>query len=286
MRQRLGLAAALLGDPELLVSTNRPTVSIPRRALAARLSACLRCRGSHGAGLEPRARRGRPDGRSGPHHQSRAPRRRVLARRAHRPRRRRGARAQPATAAAGRGPAAGGRRHYRRNGHALLALGTTPERVGDIAFAAGVALHELAPRGRRSKRSFSSYLRGRAMIAQTKAELLKIRSTRTTLGLIAGMLALLLLLVLLTGLLSTAGRPGGQGDPAQPARFGRCRRDLRGAGRPAGRDRGIPPRHDPAHLSLHATAIARPWRQAGGEHDHRTGVRRSSPRRSASPWAT
>ena len=43
------------------------------------------------------------------------------------------------------------------------------------------------------------------MIAQAKAELLKIRSTRTTLGLIAGMLALVLLLVLLTGLLTRTG---------------------------------------------------------------------------------
>ena len=33
------------------------------------------------------------------------------------------------------------------NGHDLLALGTTPERVGDIAFAAGVALHELTTEG-------------------------------------------------------------------------------------------------------------------------------------------
>ena len=40
------------------------------------------------------------------------------------------------------------------------------------------------------------------MIAQTKAELLKIRSTRTTIGLLLGMLALILLFTLLTGLLS------------------------------------------------------------------------------------
>lgn len=40
------------------------------------------------------------------------------------------------------------------------------------------------------------------MIAQTKAELLKIRSTRTTVGLVLGMLALILLFTLLTGLLS------------------------------------------------------------------------------------
>ena len=40
------------------------------------------------------------------------------------------------------------------------------------------------------------------MIAQVKAELLKVRSTRTTLGLVLGMIALILLFALLTGLLS------------------------------------------------------------------------------------
>jgi ABC-2 type transport system permease protein len=43
------------------------------------------------------------------------------------------------------------------------------------------------------------------VIAQTKAELLKVRSTRTTLGLMLGMVALILLFALLTGLLSKAG---------------------------------------------------------------------------------
>src|SRR6201996_6190291 len=40
------------------------------------------------------------------------------------------------------------------------------------------------------------------MIAQIRAELLKIRSTRTTIGLLLGMIALTLLFTLLTGLLS------------------------------------------------------------------------------------
>ncbi|HEY3834329.1 MAG TPA: hypothetical protein VGO03_18705, partial [Acidimicrobiia bacterium] len=40
------------------------------------------------------------------------------------------------------------------------------------------------------------------MIAQIKAELLKIRSTRTTIGLLLGMIALVLLFTLLDGLLS------------------------------------------------------------------------------------
>ncbi|MGO9321131.1 MAG: hypothetical protein ACLQBY_10070 [Solirubrobacteraceae bacterium] len=43
------------------------------------------------------------------------------------------------------------------------------------------------------------------MIAQIRAELLKVRSTRTTLGLMLGMIALILLFALLTGLLSKSG---------------------------------------------------------------------------------
>jgi ABC-type transport system involved in multi-copper enzyme maturation permease subunit len=43
------------------------------------------------------------------------------------------------------------------------------------------------------------------VIAQIKAELLKVRSTRTTAGLLLGMMALILLFELLTGLLSNAG---------------------------------------------------------------------------------
>jgi len=42
------------------------------------------------------------------------------------------------------------------------------------------------------------------VIAQVQAELLKIRSTRTTLGLVAGMVALIVLFALLTGLLTKA----------------------------------------------------------------------------------
>ncbi len=46
------------------------------------------------------------------------------------------------------------------------------------------------------------------MIAQLRAELLKVRSTRTTLGLVVGMIALTLLIVVLSGLLSDAGALG------------------------------------------------------------------------------
>ena len=52
------------------------------------------------------------------------------------------------------------------------------------------------------------------MIAQAKAELLKIRSTRTTIGLMLGMIALILIFTLLDGLLSHPSGLDGQGEPA------------------------------------------------------------------------
>ena len=53
------------------------------------------------------------------------------------------------------------------------------------------------------------------MIAQTRAELLKIRSTRTTIGLILGMIALIALFTLLTGLLTHASGLGSKEDQRQ-----------------------------------------------------------------------
>ena len=53
------------------------------------------------------------------------------------------------------------------------------------------------------------------MIAQIRAELLKIRSTRTTIGLILGMIALILLFTLLTGLLTHPGGLASQEDQRQ-----------------------------------------------------------------------
>jgi ABC-type transport system involved in multi-copper enzyme maturation permease subunit len=53
------------------------------------------------------------------------------------------------------------------------------------------------------------------MIAQIRAELLKIRSTRTTIGLILGMIALILLFTLLTGLLTHPSGLAGKEDQRQ-----------------------------------------------------------------------
>ncbi len=58
------------------------------------------------------------------------------------------------------------------------------------------------------------------MIAQTRAELLKIRSTRTTLGLVLGMVALLLLFVLLHGLLSDTADLAGKEHQRDQLGFG------------------------------------------------------------------
>ena len=58
------------------------------------------------------------------------------------------------------------------------------------------------------------------MNAQVKAELLKIRSTRTMLGLVAGMIALVLLFVLLTGLLSSADLLAGKSTQGDLLGFG------------------------------------------------------------------
>ena len=58
------------------------------------------------------------------------------------------------------------------------------------------------------------------MIAQIKAELLKVRSTRTTLGLLLGMIALILLFELLTGLLSNVGALSSTEDQRQMLSIG------------------------------------------------------------------
>ena len=50
------------------------------------------------------------------------------------------------------------------------------------------------------------------MIAQARAELLKIRSTRTTLGLLLGLIGLAVMVALLTGLLTTSGHLTGKED--------------------------------------------------------------------------
>jgi ATPase subunit of ABC transporter with duplicated ATPase domains len=60
-------------------------------------------------------------------------------------------------------------------------------------------------------------LRGAVMIAQARAELLKLRTTRTALGLVLGMIVLVVISTLLPGLLTNAGHLHGKANQHRPA---------------------------------------------------------------------
>ena len=90
------------------------------------------------------------------------------------------------------------------------------------------------------------------MTDQLLSELRKMRSTRTNLGLLAGMIALILLTVLLNGFIP---KPHELADSRQPARAA-LGRHLGGALRRADRRDGdherVPARHDPPDVRRHA----------------------------------
>ena len=88
--------------------------------------------------------------------------------------------------------------------HTLHVAGATTARVGEIAAAAGVVLHELVAEQSSLEEIFLELTADDPrVIRQARAELLKIRSTRTTVGLALGLVAIVLLFVLLTALLSS-----------------------------------------------------------------------------------
>jgi hypothetical protein len=114
------------------------------------------------------------------------------------------------------------------------------------------------------------------MIAQIRAELLKIRTTRTTIGLILGMIALILLFTLLTGCSPTqAGLPArGPASAAEREQF--HRRVLRTCWGVAC-DQRVPLRHDPSDDLVQPRALTRPGRQGRRRRAGRTRIR--DPRR-------
>ena len=124
------------------------------------------------------------------------------------------------------------------------------------------------------------------MIAQIKAELLKIRSTRTTIGLVLGMIALIVLFSLLAGLLTKAPDLTSAEDQRGLLERRQPRRGLLGARRDHADHQRVPLRHDPADVPVHAATLARARRQARGRPARRARLRPRRRGRSGSGSAT
>jgi ABC-2 type transport system ATP-binding protein len=221
MRQRLGLAAALLGDPELLVLDEPANGLDPEgvrwlrdflRSFASEGRTVLIS--SHVLAEVAQTRRPRPD------HQPRATRHRVPAGTADHARR--GTRAVRAPRPAGRSAAT---RRPRRHAKRRREPPSRTRRHGRAHRRDRVRRRDRRARARQrgllARRHLPPADRWlRPMIAQIRAELFKVRSTRTTIGLVLGMIALILLFSLLTGLAGHRGDITGRANQLQLLNIG------------------------------------------------------------------
>ena len=106
------------------------------------------------------------------------------------------------------------------DGDELLVHGASPAQVGELASDAGIAVHELVAGVPHARGDLPrAHIRERAVIAQLRSELRKMRTTRTNLGLLLGLVALILFGVI-------AGSFGSEADLSlrrEPARADRKR---------------------------------------------------------------
>ena len=145
MRQRLGLASALIGDPRILVLDEPANGLDPEgiRWLRDFLRG-LAGRGAHDPALQPRPVRGRPDGRRRGRDRRRAPRdpRAAAPANGHDGLARASAHPEPEALADAIRATTG--RVIARDGDELLVAGAGQEAIGRLAFERGVVLYGLA----------------------------------------------------------------------------------------------------------------------------------------------
>ena len=92
------------------------------------------------------------------------------------------------------------------------------------------------------------------MTRQLRSELVKLRSTRTNLGLLGGMIGLVLLIVIVTGLAVTPAELVKEEHQRAMFGLGSGGRLRRRADRRHVDQERVPARHDPADLHLHTQA--------------------------------
>ena len=111
------------------------------------------------------------------------------------------------------------------DGDTLVVEADDPARVGDVAFAAGLPLHELTTRATSLEEAFLELTRDEEpaiVIALLRGEMIKVRTTRTALGFAGAAVLLVLAVVLITILAGDPHHAAGE-DATRSTSAARCR---------------------------------------------------------------